>query len=282
MLLSKSNIKSKNNNNNNNKKDSKMSITSIPLLYLTVILLASLNVGQCFTIQQHQKHPKASFATSRRTAQILPLSQSQAQYKYRYSISKDIHNNVPIFDTTVILAMSSEEQQNQNQNQKQEQQKDDTSSSFIMPISSLSLSSSMVINTLSVLGLLSAFCLFWSECSILLTKCSPVMLPISMEQSAYISCFLFASGTNLSKIIFGTSMTELLLVDHCDDVNDYGKDNNIRKIYSRKTIEKGLFYATEVVAFMAVVFAFAVVVWQVLQGVETPGSDDRWCQMINE
>ena len=74
-------------------------------------------------------------------------------------------------------------------------------------------------------------------------------------------------------------MTELLLVDdHDHDRGDYSE----KKMMIRP-IEKGLFYATEVVAFMAVVSAFAVIVWQIAQGVDNPGSDGgRFCQLMNE
>ena len=76
-------------------------------------------------------------------------------------------------------------------------------------------------------------------------------------------------------------MTELLLVHEGEEGN--GKELEGSYCGAVKPLEKGVFYAMEVVAFMAVVSAFAVVIWQMNQGVGLgSGSDGRWCQLMNE
>lgn len=204
-------------------------------------------------------------------------------------------------DVLSIHQMSRQPQNNDSKQQTKETTNPPPTTTTTEVKSTINITS-FTINTLSILGLSSAFILFWSEFSVLLTKCSPVTLPVNIERSAYLSSFLFAAGTNLSKIIFGCSMTELLFQDDYDDDdyyyhrtknvflnNDIDINENINNNSNRNTettkiqqIEIGLFYATEVVAFMAVVSAFGVVFWQIAQGVEMPGSDERWCRLINE
>ena len=70
---------------------------------------------------------------------------------------------------------------------------------------------SFVVTTTAVFGILSSLTLLWSEASIVLTKCGPMLLPDFLERSAYISAFIIASGTNLSKTILSDNKNILYI-----------------------------------------------------------------------
>mmetsp|Transcript_16095 Transcript_16095/g.24155 ORF Transcript_16095/g.24155 Transcript_16095/m.24155 type:complete len:302 (+) Transcript_16095:65-970(+) len=289
---------------------------SMPLLLLLLLLLmfnqSPHHFGECFTHQQqlHHSHPhKHSRSDDKRlqheqhwrpaaTFRSYGSSKKSTCTNIRSSNTISANSNVCAGKGTTALFMSSsepEQQHKKNKNrqrlssattttkrkQQQKQQKQQPNSNGVFNYNY----TSVVVNTLSILGLSSAFVLFWSEISILLKNCSPstTLLPVEIERSAYISSFLFASATNLSKIIFGCSMTELLLLEE-EEEGEYGVNvgNTNYNDNVVKPLERALFYATEVVAFMAVVSAFAVVVWQIVQGVDNVGSDGRWCQLMNE
>ena len=132
--------------------------------------------------------------------------------------------------------------------------------------------SPFVTYTTSILGITSATVLIWSEVSIVMTRCGTILLSDATERSAYVSIFIIASGTNLSRIIFGSSMTKLLLGD----------------IVGEKVVEKSLFGSMEVLVFISVLGAFTVLAWQVLNGdafadgAGLSGIDVRWCKLMNE
>jgi len=132
--------------------------------------------------------------------------------------------------------------------------------------------SPFVTYTTSILGIISATVLIWSEASIAMTRCGTLLLPEVVERSAYVAVFIIASGTNLSRIIFGSSMTRLLMGDIVGD----------------KVVEKRLLGSMEVLAFISVIGAFAVLAWQVLNGdafadgAGLSGIDIRWCKLMNE
>ncbi len=142
---------------------------------------------------------------------------------------------------------------------------------------------SVVVTTTAILGILSSLTLLWSEASIVLTRCGPSLLPDFIERSAYISTFIVASGTNLSKTMFGSSMTKLLL--RSKDDSDYNSNTDGIQVSST---EKNLFATMEYLSFISVASAFGVLAWQVLNGdafsdgAGMSGIDIRWCQLMNE
>ena len=133
-----------------------------------------------------------------------------------------------------------------------------------------------IIYTTSILGISSALVLLWSEISIALTRCGPTLLPDAIERSAYISVFIIASGSNLSRIIFGSSMADLMVS------NAGGSD------LSGKPLEEHMFRFMETLTFLSILGAFGLMAWQVLNGdafadgAGMSGIDIRWCRLMNE
>jgi hypothetical protein len=129
-----------------------------------------------------------------------------------------------------------------------------------------------VIYTTSILGIASAAVLLWSEASIAVTRCGTIYLPEVVERSAYVSTFIIASGTTLSRIIFGSSMTELLMGDGIGGI----------------VAGKRFFGSMEVLTIVSVLGAFALLAWQVLngdafaEGAGLSGIDVRWCKLTHE
>lgn len=311
-------------------------------LLLVVLLLNLLGKSQCFTCTPPSLTRRSSITLNIYNRHIITssfriINNSTSPRRRRHPRCHHKLGNINIRFTALQMSLSPNENQKERINNKQKhthtpkQQTDQkeqpheqptpaptktpTPDSHEQDFESFSNKyTSIIINSLSILGLSSAFILFWSEISILLTKCSPAMLSISLERSAYISSFLFAAGTNLSKIIYGCSMTELLLLDdlqgydpkdarmllllgqknnttseticNCSDLHNHNHDHHNhhghdqKKQFVIRPIERGLFYATEVVAFMAVVFAFAIVLWQFNQGIYITENDTRWCQVL--
>ena len=128
-------------------------------------------------------------------------------------------------------------------------------------------STSYITSAVAVFGIISALIMLWSEASIAVTRCGPVLLPDSVEKSSYISVFVLASGSNLSRIIFGSGMSNLIPV---------GDD------------EKRLFRFMEAAVFFSILGAFGVLGLQVsnsdafADGACMTGIDVRRCQLMNE
>ena len=134
----------------------------------------------------------------------------------------------------------------------------------------------------SFVGIISSVIMLWSEVSVALTRCGPPLLPDFLEKSSYISVFIFASGSNLSRIIFGSSMAELILGD--DDTSASSDDNKVPVL----EVEKELFRLMELMIFWTVLGAFAVLAIQVwngdafADGSKMSGIDVRRCRLMNE
>ncbi len=120
---------------------------------------------------------------------------------------------------------------------------------------------------LAIVGIISSIITMWSEGSIMLTRCGPALLSDSVEKSAYICVFILASGSNLSRIILGTEMANLIPMGEC---------------------ERQLFKLMESMVVLTIVIAFAALGLQVLNGdafvdgTGLSGIDVRRCRLMNE
>lgn len=127
----------------------------------------------------------------------------------------------------------------------------------------------IITRSISMIGIFSSLILFWDEGSIVLTRCGPILLSDAIESSSYIATFILASGSNLSRIIYGSSLTSLLLEEE-------------------EGFSKAIFRASEMLSIMAVLGAFVVFAWQALSGdafadgAGLSGIDVRWCRLMNE
>ena len=128
---------------------------------------------------------------------------------------------------------------------------------------------SVVTSTISIIGIISSLVLLWSEESIAFTRCGPVELSDSLERSSYIATFILASGSNLSRIIYGSPLTDLLIEEE-------------------DGISKTFFSVGEILSVTAVLGAFGGCAWQVFtgdafaEGAGLSGIDVRWCRLMNE
>lgn len=127
----------------------------------------------------------------------------------------------------------------------------------------------IVTSAISIIGILSSLILFWSEESIALTRCGPILLSDKIESTSYIVTFIIASGSNLSRIIYGSSLTKLILEEE-------------------EGFSKAIFRASEMLSIMAILGAFSVFAWQIFtgdafaDGAGLSGIDVRWCRLMNE
>ena len=180
---------------------------AVTLLLHLLLLLDSLINCQCFTTTANTFRQLRKYH-----AALAPLSSNNI-HKHASSNNMSIHN---VHSNSIIQSIacsndrcglysrySSINSRCNNQNsvvlqmssKQQNQPEDDFKSKFSNQQShqhnhhlSLNINidlTSIVVNTLSILGLSSALLLFWSDCSLLLTKCSPASVPIYLEESAY-------------------------------------------------------------------------------------------------
>lgn len=196
-----------------------------------------------------------AFTPSRYATQSNNGQSLERIYKYRSTFSKQHHQQ----KHTLHMASPLEEQESPKSSKNKKEDLD-----IDIPL--------FVTYTTSILGIASAAVLLWSEASIAITRCGPILLPDALERSAYVSTFIIASGTNLSRIIFGSSMTELLMGDGIGET----------------VLGKRLFGSMEVLSVVSVLGAFALLAWQVLNGdafadgAGLSGIDVRWCKLTNE
>ena len=184
------------------------------------------------------------------------------------------------------LQMSSEEH-----NKKKESMKNPSPKSIS---NELIRNHSAIIKATSMLGISSSLVLIWSEISIALTRCGPLLLPDAIERAAYLAVFIIASGTNLSKIIFGESMTQMLLADDNSSgcasrgIRTYIRVGRFAFHVENHPLERQLFVLMETLAFVSIMGAFGVLAWQVMngdafaEGAGFSGIDIRWCRLTNE
>ena len=129
----------------------------------------------------------------------------------------------------------------------------------------------------SIIGIFTSLVLLWSEYSIVTTRCGPPLLPDAVEKSSYISIFILASGSNLSRIIFGSSLNNLL----------FGEDIYCER-NSSIVLQKKVFGIMEAMVITSVFLTFAVLAYQCLNGdAFSPSSgmtgiNVQWCKLVNE
>ena len=199
-----------------------------------------------------------AFTPSRYAMQSTNRLSPESIYEYRSNFPKQYHQ------LKHSLHMSSPLEEQESPKSSKNKKEDAIDLDIDIPL--------FVTYTISILGIASAAVLLWSEASIAMTRCGPVLLPDFVERSAYVSIFIIVSGTNLSRIIFGSSMTEVLMGDAIGET----------------TAGKNLFGSMEVLAVASVLGAFALLAWQVLNGdafadgAGLSGIDVRWCKLTNE
>lgn len=129
----------------------------------------------------------------------------------------------------------------------------------------------------SIIGIFTSLVLLWSEYSIVTTRCGPSLLPDVVERSSYISIFILASGSNLSRIIFGSSLNNLL----------FGEDIYCER-NSSIVLQKKVFGIMEAMVITSVFLTFAVLAYQCLNGdafspsAGMSGINVQWCKLVNE